>query len=188
MKKLLLIAFAGSIVAASSLMAGDWYIGASVASSSTKIDTVGADAIVNSSKLKNGYGIKGGYSFNESNSLELEYVRITKNIDGSRVNYVYKYPMGDIKPFIGGGVGFIKYGEDFNVDGSVYTFDKRATSWNVKAGLVYEVAKHHEVELGYDYMSINNTAQHYVTPSQLVGIDLKNVRIGRLYAEYNYHF
>jgi len=188
MKKAILVSLAASVVVSSSLMAGDWYVGASVARSSVKIETTGATATSDSSGTKMGYGIKGGYGFNSSNGVELEYVRIAKNISGARVNYVYKYPINKVGLFIGGGIGLIDYKEDFSANNSVYTLGKRATALNVKGGITYKIAKKHEIGLGYDYVGIANMSENYTNTVQSVDIGLKNVRVGRAYLEYSYLF
>jgi hypothetical protein len=185
MKKVIL---AASIAVSSSLVAGDWYVGANIARTSTKLETTGASATDATSGIKSGYAIKGGYAINESNSVELEFVRITKNIAGPRLNYVFKYPIKNMGLFIGGGVGYIDYKEDFAVNTNTYTVNKRATAWNIKGGATYKISKKHEIGLGYDYIGLRNMSQSYPVAGQSVDADLKNIRFGRLYAEYNYFF
>jgi opacity protein-like surface antigen len=185
MKKVIL---AASIAVSGSLVAGDWYVGANIAHTSTKLETAGASTTNNASSDKTGYTIKGGYAINKSNSVELEFVRITKNIAGPRLNYVFRYPIKDMGLFIGGGIGYVDYKEDFTVNTNTYTLNKRATAWNIKGGATYKIAKKHEIGLGYDYIGIRNISESYPVGSQSVDINLKDVRFGRLYAEYNYFF
>lgn len=187
------IVFAG-LVASSALFAGDFFVGADIASSAIKTDvsaknkTTGASASRDSSDTKGGYGLKVGYEIADSHRFDLEYLRIAANMNYASVGYTYKHSFGEIKPFVGAGVGLAKYKEDFSVAGSSYSFDKSSSAWNLKGGLIYEIAKKHEIELGYNYIVAGNMSQDFTVSGQNIEVKLDNTKIGRAYIGYNYRF
>jgi opacity protein-like surface antigen len=193
MKKLLLASLVGSMVAASSLVAGDWYVGGDVGRAQIKADvkavnlSTGASASASSSDTKSGFGAKVGYSLDGANNVEVEYINQATNYNTTRLDYVYKYNAGTIKPFIGAGVGVATYKEDLSALGTS-SFNKTATAWNLKGGLSYDISKNHEIELGYDYISVGSMSQNFVVSGQTINIKVDNAKTGRFYLGYNYHF
>lgn len=183
-----------TLMASSAAMAGDWYMGVNVGSSALKTDvsaknkTTGASASGESTDTKGGFGAKAGYEMDGAHRIEAEYIKFASNMSNTRLNYVYKYSLGDLKPYIGGGIGFANYKEDFTVGGRSYSFDKSSTAWNIKGGLIYEIAKKHEIELGYDYTSVGNMSEDYTIAGQNIELKLENTKVGRVYLGYNYRF
>ncbi len=183
-----------SLLASGALLAGDWYAGANVGSSAIKTDvsaknkTTGASASGDSTDTKSGFGLKAGYELANAHRVEVEYLKLASNMSNTRLNYVYKHSFGDLKPYVGGGIGTASYKEDFTVNGNKYSFDKSATAWNIKGGLIYEIAKKHEIEVGYDYISIASMSEDYRISGQNIELKLDNTKIGRVYLGYNYRF
>ncbi len=180
-----------SLVASSALLAGDWYVGANVGSSNMKADipaankTTGATYSVDYSETKGGFGIKAGYEMADAHRFEIEYLKIASNTSYAGVGYVYKHSFGDIKPFVGIGIGISSHKEEIDKLG---TFDQSSTSYGLKGGLIYEIAKKHEIELGYSYTMVGNMKQDYTVGGQNIEVKTENMKVGRVSIGYNYRF
>lgn len=185
-----------SLVASSALLAGDWYVGANVGSSNMKADisaaikttgvTGSADYSDDYSETKGGFGIKAGYEMADAHRFEIEYLKIASNTSYAGVGYVYKHSFGDIKPFVGIGIGISSHKED-DVPG-MDAFDQSSTSYGLKGGLIYEIAKKHEIELGYSYTMVGNMKQDYTVGGQNIEVKMENMKVGRVSIGYNYRF
>ena len=159
------------------------------------------------------FGAKFGYTIPSARffAMELEYLYRNVDIDQTTLvtrgngitsiedvhnlmfNFIFKYP-GMVQPFLGGGAGFSSV--DFTrstttqVPGitSTYSSSNTGFTWQLLAGIIFEIDKNFTVDLTYRYLITNTEyGDDYYNNSYYNGakIELKSniVTIG-----LNYHF
>lgn len=158
-----------AVLLASGLMAADSgnYIGFDLGS--TKFDMKASAAGVSAEESDDGGSqtLKVGYYFDKNSRTFMSYQNI--NVDGGDAYYYgigYDYLIGDndIKPFVGGFVGYGSSEVDAYPD-----LDMAGVVFGAQVGVNYAVNENFSVEAGYRYMKSN--MEDTIT---IAGVDVKS--------------
>jgi Outer membrane protein beta-barrel domain len=201
MKKLVLTALAGSMVAASSLMAGEAFVGVDVGgatsgATSNVSGTVGAVSI-NRSDSGDGTGgaqaLKVGYYFNDNNRayISLHRFNTESNLKISLYKASYDYLIGSeaLKPFVGASLGSYSY--KVSGFGSYLTQDSleaKGIAYGAQVGLLYKISKNIDAQFSYSYLKTTGSDSSTYKSAPAVTAKLENDKLTSWQFGLNYRF
>ena len=139
-------------------------------------------------------GLKLGYMFNFNHRIDIAAEK-TNHSNGLvsipiSLNYTYvaDTAIQDFHPFVGAGIGMIKWNETIVCDENSKEVDLDGSMWQVRAGLLYELNQKTEVEVYYRYSQAEFDTEYCSEGANEISLDLDNVKRNGIFAGINYKF
>jgi opacity protein-like surface antigen len=139
-------------------------------------------------------GVKAGYMYNFNHRVDLAAEK-TNHSNGLvaipiSLNYTYvaDQTIQDFHPFVGAGIGMIKWRENIICDNASKKMDIDGNMWQIRAGLLYEIDQQTEVEVFYRYSQANFDTEYCSEGVNEISIDLDNVKRNGIFIGANYKF
>ena len=177
-----------------------WFVGAMVGYENVTADARlfnavnGAETLADRDQNNLFIGLKLGYMFNFNHRVDIAAEK-TNHSDGLvsipiSLNYTYvaDTSMQNLHPFVGAGIGLIKWRETILCDDASKEMDLDGTMWQVRAGLLYELNQKTEVEVYYRYSQATFDTEHCNENGNEISLELDNVKRNGIFAGINYKF
>ena len=102
--------------------------------------------------------------------------------------YVADTVIQDFHPFVGAGIGMIRWSETIVCDDASKEMDLDGSMWQVRAGLLYELNQKTELEVYYRYSQADFDTEYCNENGNDISLDLDNVKRNGIFAGINYKF